>query len=153
MVRYREILMLTAKGLSQRTVAASVGCARSTVSEVVARCASAGIAWPLPEEMNDAAIRARICPSRTGGDAGWAPIDHERVERELGRRGVTMALLCKSESAPDPLTQGLPFRTSCRNGTRCADGSGADSTESGQIQIQDLGGVNVRRLLSEGARA
>lgn len=34
MVRYREIARLTAKGLSQRAVAASVGCARSTVSEV-----------------------------------------------------------------------------------------------------------------------
>ena len=103
MVRYREILRLTAMGLSQRTVAASVGCACSTVSEVTRRCASAGMAWPLPDEMDDAAIRARIYPSRSGGDGGRAPIDHERVERELGKRGVTMTLLwneyCSSAAA------------------------------------------------------
>lgn len=93
MVRYREILRLTAKGLSQRTVADSVGCARSTVSVVLARCSAAGVEWPLPDEMDDAAIRARIYPSGHAADAGRAPIDHDRVERELGRRGITMTLL------------------------------------------------------------
>ena len=41
--------------------------------------------------MDDVAIRARIYPPRRG-DPGRTPIDHERVERELGRRGVTMTV-------------------------------------------------------------
>ena len=35
MVRYREILRLTAMGISQRNVAFSVGCAASTVQDVL----------------------------------------------------------------------------------------------------------------------
>lgn len=93
MVRNREILRLTTKGLSHRTVAQSVGCAPSTARAVVARCRRAGVKWPLPDEMDDAAIRARIYPSGKRGEEGRAPIDHERIERELGRRGVTMTLL------------------------------------------------------------
>ena len=112
MVGYREILRLTAKGLSQRTVADSVGCARSTVSVVLARCSAAGVEWPLPDEMDDAAIRARIYPSGHGADAGRAPIDHERVERELGRHGVTMTLLW-SEYCAEAASAGLrPFQYS-----------------------------------------
>lgn len=112
MVRYREILRLTAKGLSQRTIADSVGCARSTVSVVLARCSAAGVERPLPDEMDDAAIRARIYPSGHGADAGRAPIDRERVERELGRRGVTMTLLW-SEYCAEAASAGLrPFQYS-----------------------------------------
>ncbi len=112
MVRYREILRLTAKGLSQRAVAESVGCAPSTVSAVAARCRQAGIGWPLPDEMDDAAIRARIYPSGSQGDAGRAPIDHERVERELGRRGVTMTLLWNEYCARAASSGLRPFQYS-----------------------------------------
>jgi transposase len=66
MVRYREILRLTAMGISQRNVAFSVGCAASTVQDVLRAARKVGLEWPLPEDMDDSAIRSRIYPRATG---------------------------------------------------------------------------------------
>lgn len=52
MVKYREILRLTAMGISQRNVAFSVGCAPSTVQDVLRAAKAVGLEWPLPEEMD-----------------------------------------------------------------------------------------------------
>ena len=93
MVKYREILRLTAMGISQRNVAFSVGCAASTVQDVLRAAKAAGLEWPLPEEMDDAAIRSRIYPTRDRSDHGKAEIDHAWVDREMQRPGVTMTLL------------------------------------------------------------
>ena len=40
MVRYREILRLTALGISQRGIAGSVGCSKTTVQEVQRKAAA-----------------------------------------------------------------------------------------------------------------
>lgn len=65
MIKYREILRLAALGVSQESVAFSCGCAQSTVSDVIRAARARGVAWPLPEEMDDAAIRAVIYPRRS----------------------------------------------------------------------------------------
>lgn len=93
MVKYREILRLTSMGISQRNVAFSVGCAPSTVQDVLRAARAVGLEWPLPEEMDDSAIRSRIYPARDRSDASKAGIDHAWVDREMQRPGVTMTLL------------------------------------------------------------
>lgn len=93
MIKYREILRLAALGVSQESVAFSCGCAQSTVSDVIRAARARGVAWPLPEEMDDAAIRAVIYPRRSRKSADKAAIDFERVSGELGRRGMTLSLL------------------------------------------------------------
>jgi transposase len=93
MVRYREILRLSALGISQRSIAGSVGCSKTTVQEVQRRAEAARLTWPLPAELGDAQIRARLYPPQDRSDPKKAEIDHEWVQRELGRRGVTMTLL------------------------------------------------------------
>jgi hypothetical protein len=62
----------------------------STVQEVEKRARAAGLEWPLPEEMGDAAIRARLYPRKERGAAKF-PIDHEKVDAQLMRRGMTLA--------------------------------------------------------------
>ena len=105
MVKYREILRLTAMGISQRNVAFSVGCAASTVQDVLRAARKVGLEWPLPEDMDDSAIRSRIYPPRDRSDASKAEIDHAWVQRELSRPGVTMALLW-NEYADAAVSQG-----------------------------------------------
>ena len=105
MVRYREILRLTAMGISQRNVAFSVGCAASTVQDVLRAARAVGLEWPLPEEMDDAAIRSKIYPARDRSDASKAGIDHAWVDREMQRPGVTMTLLW-NEYVDDAVSQG-----------------------------------------------
>lgn len=93
MVKYREILRQRAMGVSVRNVAFSCRCSTATVRTVADRAKACGLEWPLPEDMNDAAIRAAIYPKKPRADASKAGIDHERVSTEMGRPGVTMSLL------------------------------------------------------------
>jgi transposase len=52
-----EILRLAlGQGLSVRDVAASLGIARSTVSDHLRRAEQAGLLWPLPDELSDSAL-------------------------------------------------------------------------------------------------
>lgn len=93
MVKYREILRLTYLGISQENIAFSCGCARSTVQLIQKLAKSKGLEWPLPGEMDDAAIRAVLYPPKETRDDGKFAIDHEWIEREMGKPGVTMTLL------------------------------------------------------------
>jgi transposase len=105
MVKYREILRLTAMGISQRNVAFSVGCAPSTVQDVLRAAKAVGLEWPLPEEMDDPAIRSRIYPATDRSDPGKAEIDHVWVDREMRKPNVTMTLLW-NEYADAAISQG-----------------------------------------------
>ena len=93
MVKYREILRLAAMGVSQNSIAFSCGCAQSTVSDVLRAARAYQLSWPLPEEMDDAAIRAVIYPKESRKSRDKSTIDHEHVASELMRRGMTMSLL------------------------------------------------------------
>ena len=93
MVKYREILRLAAMGVSQNSIAFSCGCAQSTVSDVLRAARAHQLSWPLPEEMDDAAIRAVIYPKESRESRDKSTIDHECIASELMRRGMTMSLL------------------------------------------------------------
>ena len=105
MVKYREILRLAAMGVSQDGIAYSCGCAQSTVSDVLRAARAHGMAWPLPEDMDDATIRSVIYPKRTRKSQDRAAIDHERIASELKRRGMTMSLLW-NEYCDDAIARG-----------------------------------------------
>lgn len=93
MVKYREILRLHALGISMRNIAFSCKCSKTTVNSTVRRAKANGLEWPLPEEMNDSAIRAVLYPPKAPEDASKADIDHERISKEMDRPGMTMVLL------------------------------------------------------------
>lgn len=64
MHKVREILRLRAAGLTEREVAASVGCARSTVQDCLKRAAAAGIGWPLPQAVLCTERRHHLAPAK-----------------------------------------------------------------------------------------
>lgn len=104
MVKYREILRSGAMGVSQANTAHSCGCATSTVQAVEKHARKVGLEWPLPEELDDAAIRGRLYPKRES-HSGKFPIDHEKVDSELMRRGVTLTL-CWNEYCEEAVSSG-----------------------------------------------
>jgi len=104
MVKYREIIRLSAGGISQRNISFSCGCAQSTVQVVLKRASESGLFWPLPEEMDDASIRTILYPPKRVSTEK-ARIDHKHVEKEMGKRGTTMTLLW-SEYCEDALSSG-----------------------------------------------
>lgn len=92
MRKIRDILRLQAAGLSSRQIAASVALARSTVAECLQRAALAGVVWPLPDKLDEAALERRLYPPVVAAEPR-APVDFAHVQRELRRRGVTLTLL------------------------------------------------------------
>ena len=56
--KIREVLRLKAEGFSDRQIAAAIGSARSTVQECARRARDAGVTWPLPPAMDEAALHA-----------------------------------------------------------------------------------------------
>jgi len=95
MRRLRELLRLKYEaGLSHRAIAQACAVGVGTVSEYLARARAAGVAWPLPDDLDDAALEARLFtrpadPARLlQAVPAWAQLHHE-----LKRPGVTLQLL------------------------------------------------------------
>ena len=102
MRKIREVLRLSAQGLSTRQIAQSLELGRTTVWQYLKRAEARGITWPVPEDRDDAAIEQALfvekgqeLPSRPGPD--WT-----LVETELRRKHVTLALLWQEYKAQTP---------------------------------------------------
>jgi IS30 family transposase len=65
----REIIRLKFSSVSTHEIARRLGMARSTVRETLKRTETAGLSWPLPEEMSDGAREAALYASRQRGRA------------------------------------------------------------------------------------
>ena len=64
MRRLRELLRLKYEaGLSHRAIAQACAVGLGTVSEYLARATAAGVRWPLPDDLDDAALEARCLPA------------------------------------------------------------------------------------------
>jgi hypothetical protein len=61
MRQVREVLRLKhAAGLSERHIAGALRISRSTVSEYLRRAAVVGLTWPVPADLDDAALERRL---------------------------------------------------------------------------------------------
>ena len=115
MRKIKEVLRLKyARGLSNRQVARVCGIARPTVSEYLRRAHEAGLGWPLPGGLDEAALERRLFPavpawsSREGGVVDWA-----RVHKELRRKDVTLFLLWQEYRQSYP--RGYQYSGFCRH--------------------------------------
>ena len=96
--------MAWGQGRSLHEVAGACGLARSSVKRYLRRAERAGLSWPLPAELDDAALEARLFPPLPRS-AGVRPLpDWDEVDRELKRdKRVTLQLLWEEyrEAHPD----------------------------------------------------
>ena len=92
MRQVREVLRLKhAAGLSERRIAASLGISRTTVAEYLRRAAVVGITWPVPDELDDAALERRLfSPPFAVQESPRPQPDWARLHAELRRPGVTL---------------------------------------------------------------
>ena len=80
MRRIRELVRLKHElGRSHRETAGSLGIANSTVSEYARRAAAAGLSWPLPEGLDDAALEAALFPAPPPSGVPRPEPDRRRV--------------------------------------------------------------------------
>jgi len=95
MRRLRELLRLRYEaGLSQRAIAQACAMGLGTVTTYLQRAAAAGLTWPLPDDLDDGALEARLFarPATPATRDRVVPAWPE-VHQELKKPGVTLALL------------------------------------------------------------
>lgn len=94
MRKIRDVLRLSAAGLSKRQIAVSVGIGPTAAGECLRRAREAGIGWPLPDDLDDAALERQLYPAPTTTSKDWRSLpDWPAVHRELRRKGVTLQLI------------------------------------------------------------
>ena len=95
MRKLRDILRLKYEaGLSHRAIARACSIGVSTVSVHLQRAITAGLRWPLPADLDDAALEARLFASPGVIPSGQRPVpDWRAIHLELKRPSVTLRLL------------------------------------------------------------
>lgn len=94
MRKLREILRLKHEAkLPHRAIARACAVGVGTVSVYVQRALEAGLAWPLPEALDDAALEARLFRRGAPLHAPHPLPDLPALHQELRRPGVTLHLL------------------------------------------------------------
>lgn len=95
MRQLRQMLRLHHDGVSAREIARTLGVARSTIQDNIARAHAAGIGWPLPIEWSDEVLDERLF-ARSGVKPGrrrYSEPDWATLSRELKRPGVNLMVL------------------------------------------------------------
>jgi transposase len=60
MCHVRDVMRMKAAGMASREIARRVGAAPSTVRLTIRRFEAAGLTWPLPDDVTDAVLEARL---------------------------------------------------------------------------------------------
>jgi len=115
MRKIKEVLRLKwAKDLSNRQIARICGIGRPTVAEYLRRAEAAGLTWPLPAGLDEAALERRLfppppaLPAQVRGLPDWAV-----VHRALKRKGVTLFLLWQEYRQAHP--EGYQYSWFCEH--------------------------------------
>ena len=94
MRQIREILRLKyEQQFSHRAIAGACQVSLGMVSEYLGRSRRAGLAWPLPVELDDTALEARLFPPSGSTSQEREPPDLEHIHQEMKRVGVPLHLL------------------------------------------------------------
>ncbi|MEP7384763.1 MAG: IS21 family transposase, partial [Gemmatimonadota bacterium] len=100
------------QGRSQREIARALGLSQSTVNEYLRRFRAAGLVWPLPPEVDEAGVDARLFATDAGPTGGRAVPDWSTTHAELKRKGVTLQLLWLEYKQQTP--DGYQYTQFCR---------------------------------------
>lgn len=116
MRKIKEVLRLhLGEGLSRRQVSRATGLPYTTIVDHLARARRAGLSWPLPEGLDDAALEARLFTRATILAAAARPLpDWAELDRELrSKKNVTLALLHLEYKEQHP--EGYQYTQFCRH--------------------------------------
>ena len=114
MINHREVLRLHSLKLTQENIAASVPCARASVSRTLKRAREEGLTWEAARVMTDAEVTERLYPSGHTGEelvqreSRYLEPDYEWIQKEYMKPGVTIQMLWSgyAERAQDAEKQG-----------------------------------------------
>jgi transposase len=100
--------------LSQRDIAGSLGLSQGAVNGYLARFTASGVAWPLPPDLDEAALEARLFTRAATPSAATRPVpEWTTLHQELTRKGVTLQLLWHEYKAQHP--DGYQYTQFCQH--------------------------------------
>jgi transposase len=102
MRKVRDVLRLSAAGMSKRKIAASLGMSATAARDCIWRARRTGLAWPLPADLTDEELECRLYPPAVAAKDRRPQPDWAVVHRELRRPGVTLQLLWEEHRAIHP---------------------------------------------------
>jgi transposase len=88
--------------LSMRAIARSIQASPATVGDYIRRAKAAGLTWPLPDELDERRLEARLFPNKSASKSTVPLPDWAQVHTELRRKGVTLSLLWQEYKAAHP---------------------------------------------------
>ena len=104
MRQVRDVIRLKSAGLAVREIGRRIGVAPSTVRLTLGRLAAAGLNWPLPDDLTDGALEAKLFANagtkqghRKSREPDWA-----EVHRALKRKHVTLSIVWEEYIAREP---------------------------------------------------
>src|SRR5262245_52428980 len=107
MRKIRDLLRLSAAGMSKRKIAGSLGVSATAAGECIRRARRAGLSWPLPEGMTDGALERQLFPPPAAAKDRRPQPNWASIHRELRRPGVTLQLLWEEYRAVRPDGYGI----------------------------------------------
>ena len=114
MRKIHEVLRLYFEhGRSKREIARIINVSPTTVSDYLARATLAGLSFPLPPEVDDAALERRLFPPSEPSSVQRPAPAWATVHKELRRKGVTLELLWQEYKAEQ--TDGLQYSAFCEH--------------------------------------
>jgi transposase len=97
---------------SCRDIASSLNIGKTSVSIYLTRAKTAGVTWPLPEDMSEEDLFKKLyLPSLSNNKKNRPLPDWEWVAREIRKKGVTLQLLWREYREPHPT--GLSYTQFC----------------------------------------
>ena len=105
MRQIREVLRLMHEvKLGRNQIAKALGMSGCAVSAYIERAAKAEISWPVPDDLDDAALERRLFPAqKAASQCVFAPLNFEYLLTELKKtKGVTLQLLWEEYQGAHP---------------------------------------------------
>ena len=121
MRKIKEVLRLKwEKGFSARQIAKSCDVARSTVKDYLDRAEQRGLTWPLPDDLDEAAVEHMLFPPVVHIDTDkrlMPPMDG--IHQQLRKKSVTLQLLWYEYKQANP--DGYQYSQFCKRYHQWAD--------------------------------
>jgi len=112
MRQIRQVLRLAYEdGVSGRSIGASLGLHRDTVRDYLVRAAAAKLRWPLPTDLDDAALESRLFPPVLQSNSRKPQPDWPTLHLERKKKGATLQGLHEEYLAEHP--GGLSYSRFC----------------------------------------
>jgi transposase len=111
-VKVIEILRLTEQGYSQREIARSVKCSKSTVGEIQKRCRNCNLQYNTAAKMTNEEIKKLLYPNSLGQPQKDDPDWHSIHERLQSNKRLNLQYLWEEYKAEN--SQGLSYSRFCK---------------------------------------